>query len=97
MASKYKLRQTARADLKEIGRYTLKYHGKIQLDKYLNDFKERFELLGDNPCFGRPRDDIKAGYHSSDCGVYVVFYLIQKEYVEILAILHKSMIPERHL
>jgi plasmid stabilization system protein ParE len=42
MAIKYKLRQAARNDLKDIGRYTLKHHGKIQRDKYLNGFKERF-------------------------------------------------------
>ncbi|RLQ20188.1 type II toxin-antitoxin system RelE/ParE family toxin [Seongchinamella sediminis] len=42
MNLKYKLRQAARNDLKDIGRYTLKHHGKIQRDKYLKGFKERF-------------------------------------------------------
>tara|TARA_R110001599_G_scaffold353838_1_gene599643 strand:+ start:816 stop:1109 length:294 start_codon:yes stop_codon:yes gene_type:complete len=97
MAIKHKLRQAARNDLKDIGRYTLKHHGKIQRDKYLNGFKERFELLGENPYFGRSRDDIKIGYHSSDYNKHVVFYVIQNDYVEILAILHERMIPERHL
>ena len=97
MAKKYKLRQSARNDLKSIGRYTLEHHGKIQRDKYLTCLKERFELLGDNPHFGRSRDDIKIGYHCSDCEKHVVFYRIQKEYVEIIAILHESMMPERHL
>lgn len=97
MVKKYKLRQAALGDLKSIGRYTLKHHGKIQRDKYLTRLKERFVLLGENPHFGRPRDDIKTGYHCSDCGKHVVFYRIQKEHVEIVAILHESMMPERHL
>ena len=96
MATQYKLRQAARGDLKSIGRYTLKHHGKIQRDRYLAGLKERFELLADNPHFGRPRDEIKTDYHCSDYGKHIVFYLIQKEYVEIVAILHESMMPERH-
>jgi plasmid stabilization system protein ParE len=49
MPIKYRLRQAARDDLKDIARYTLKHRGKVQRDKYLNGFKERFELLGENP------------------------------------------------
>ncbi|MEE8058167.1 MAG: type II toxin-antitoxin system RelE/ParE family toxin [Pseudomonadales bacterium] len=94
---KYKLRQAAKNDLKEIGRYTLKNHGKTQRDKYLKGLEERFELLSGNPGFGRPRDDIKAGYHCSDYGKHVVFYCIRKNFVEILAVLHNSMVPELHL
>ncbi len=97
MATKYKLRQAAKNDLKDIGQYTLKHHGKIQRDKYLNGLKERFELLGETPKLGSSRDDIKTGYHCSDYNKHVVFYVIRKDYVEILAVLHESMIPERHL
>jgi toxin ParE1/3/4 len=68
MAKKYKLRQTAIYDLRNIGRYTLKHHGKVQRDKYLNGFEGRFELLSSNPNFGRPRDDIKPGYRCSVTG-----------------------------
>jgi len=94
---KYKLRQTARNDLKDIGRYTLKNHGQTQRDKYLTGLSERFELLGENPYFGRPCNDIKTGYYCSDYNKHAIFYLIQKNYVDILAVLHKSMMPERHL
>jgi len=97
MAKKYKLRQAAREDLKEIGRYTIKNHGRTQRDKYLAGLGERFELLGENPYFSRPRNEIKEGYHSSEYGKHVVFYTIQEGYVEILAILHESMEPERHI
>jgi toxin ParE1/3/4 len=52
MATKYKLRQTAIDDLREIGKYTLENYGKTQRDKYLDGLKERFELLSNNPNFG---------------------------------------------
>ncbi|MBV1916083.1 MAG: type II toxin-antitoxin system RelE/ParE family toxin [Pseudomonadales bacterium] len=97
MPIKYKLRQTAINDLNDIGRYTLRNYGKVQRDKYLTGLGDRFELLGENPNFGRPRDDIKSGYHCSNYNKHVVFYLIRKNHVEILAVLHESMIPEFHL
>jgi len=94
---KYKLRQAARNDLKDIGRYTLKNYGKTQRNKYLKGLEERFKLLGETPYFGRPRDDIKAGYRCSDYEKHVVFYYIQNDFVEIFGILHSSMDPELHL
>lgn len=67
------------------------------LKKSMVSGNRRFELLGENPNFGRARDDIKIGYHCSDYNKHVVFYVIQNDCVEILAILHERMIPERHL
>lgn len=92
--SNYKLHAAARNDLKDIGRYTLKNFGVIQRNHYLEG---RFGLLGENPALGRPCDEVKAGYRCSHYGQHVVFYIVQKDYVEILAILHSSMLPERHL
>jgi toxin ParE1/3/4 len=97
MAKKYKLRQTAIHDLRNIGRYTLKHHGKVQRDKYLNGLEKRFELLSSNPNFGRPRDDIKPGYRCSEYGKHVVFDKVPRGATEIIAILHESMVPERNL
>ncbi len=95
--SRFKLHQTAKNDLKKTGRYTLKNYGRIQRNKHLKDLEERFELLGKNPGFGRPLDDIKAGYHCSNYAKHMVFYRIKKDFVEILAVLHSSMVPEQHL
>lgn len=44
--SRFKLRQAAKNDLKEIGRYTLKNYGQAQRDKYLKGLEQRFKLLG---------------------------------------------------
>ena len=97
MAIKYKLHQEAIEDLKEIGRYTLKNHGKNQRDTYLQGINKRFKSLADMPLMGRPRDEIKEGYYSSVYEKHIIFYLIQENYIEVLGVLHETMLPERHL
>jgi toxin ParE1/3/4 len=97
MAIKYKLRRTAIDDLREIGKYTLENYGKAQRDKYLNGLKERFELLGNNPNFGRSRDDVKEGYRCSAYGKHIVFYTVSEGTVEIIGILHERMVPEQNV
>lgn len=97
MAKTYKLRQSAKDDIKDIGRYTLEEHGRLQLGKYLKGLADRFALLGDNPTLGRLRNDIKEGYYCKEYEEHVIFYLIRHDYIEIVAVLHRRMIPQRHL
>ncbi|PKG97457.1 type II toxin-antitoxin system RelE/ParE family toxin [Paraglaciecola sp. MB-3u-78] len=58
---------------------------------------KRFESLADMPLMGRPRNEIKEGYYSSDYKKYIISYLIQENYIEVLGVLHETMLPERHL
>lgn len=97
MAIKYKLYQEAIEDLKEIGRYTLKNYGKNQRNIYLQGINKRFESLADMPLMGRPRNEIKEGYYSSDYKKHIIFYLIQENHIEVLGVLHETMLPERYL
>jgi toxin ParE1/3/4 len=97
VAIKYKLRQEAIEDLKEIGGYPLKNHGKNQRHIYLQGIKKRFESLADMPLMGRPRNEIKEGYYSRDYNKHIIFYLIQESYIEVLGVLHETMLPERHV
>ena len=97
MTKKYKLRQAAINDLRKIGSYTLQNYGINQRNSYLTGLKDRFELLGENPQFGRPRNDVKEGYLCSEYKEHVVFYSYSNHYTEILAVLHKSMLPDQHL
>lgn len=97
MDKKYKLRQAAKEDLKEIARYTKREWGVKQRDKYLHGINNHFTLLGDNPKLGRTRNEIKTGYYSSDYESHVVFYLIYTDHIEILGVLHENMMPKRHL
>ena len=97
MVKKYVVRQAAKDDIKAIGRYTLQEHGKQQRDAYLLGMQEQFTLLSQSPTIGRLRDEIRTGYYSKSYGEHVIFYRINNDLIEIMAVLHKRMLPERHL
>lgn len=90
--SKYTLREVAKEDPKEIGRYTKKHWGIEQRNKYLHQFNKRFAWLAKNSRYGRTREEIKQGYYSYDEGSHVIFYTIGNNSIEILGIIHKKMI-----
>jgi plasmid stabilization system protein ParE len=48
------------------------------------------------PLMGRPRNEIKEGYYSSDYKK-MIFFLIQENSIEVLGVLHETMLTERHL
>jgi len=93
----YTLRKTAKENLEEIGRYTQKKWGVDQRNKYLLQLSKRFVWLAENPLFGKEREEIKSGYLSYNEGSHVIFYIIKDNSIDILAILHESMEPKRHL
>ncbi len=97
MRKKYVLRENAKEAIKDIGRYTLKNHGKAQRNKYLQGMSDRFEALADMPLKGRARPEVKAGYYSYDYEKHTIFYLIHDAHIEIIGVVHESSIPQRYL
>ncbi len=97
MASFY-LTNAAKADLKEIGRYTRKQWGVAQRDKYLTMLNGCFQDLAIQPLRGQDCSDIRAGYHKYSAGSHVIFYRqIAEDTIEVIRILHGRMDTERHL
>ena len=97
MASFY-LTHAARADLKEIGRYTKRQWGVAQRDKYLTMLDGCFQDLAIQPLRGQDCSDIRAGYRKYNAGSHVIFYRQADDAViEIVRILHGRMDTERHL
>ena len=84
MSTNYTLRENAKKDLKEIGRYTKKRWGIEQRKKYLQQLSNRFLWLAENPLYGRTRDEVKQGYYSYNEGSHVIFYIIKNDSIEIL-------------
>ena len=97
MEKKYKLRQSAREDIKKIGRYTLKKYGMAKRNEYLLGLESQFESIAEMPLKARQRNDIREGYYSSSYKRHVIFFCIHNEYIEIMGVLHKRMLPEGHL
>ena len=94
---KYKLKQAVKEDLEDIATYTEGQWGRDKRNDYVRTLVKHFEWLGENPELGKPQHEIKRGYFSYNEGSHVIFYIKHKKYVEIMAILHQRMLPERHL
>lgn len=100
--AKFKLSPLAKADLLEIGVYTLENHGAAQKQKYLTKLDARFQWLTqwltDNPLLGSSKDKIKAGYRSWKEREHLIFYRItDNNTIEIIGIPYQGMDIEQHL
>jgi toxin ParE1/3/4 len=91
MTPRIRITPRALADLKNIGRYTLKTWGRTQRDAYLRAIDRRFEWLADNPARGKPRADIAEGYHSFPQGAHLIFYLIREGGIDVIGVVHQAM------
>ncbi|MBX2807383.1 MAG: type II toxin-antitoxin system RelE/ParE family toxin [Cellvibrionaceae bacterium] len=97
MPHQYKLRQAAKQNLEDIAVYTEEKWGREKRNEYLHELGSRFEWLAKNPDLGKPQEEIKPGYYSYPQGSHIIFYIIKKDHIEIIGILHKRMLPEHHI
>ena len=86
------LTRKAKADLKDIARYTQKKWGMKQRDIYLNQIDEAFHDLSNDPDKGRNCEHIRQGYLKYRIGKHFIFYrMIDVNDVEIVRVLHERM------
>ncbi|MDH3638462.1 MAG: type II toxin-antitoxin system RelE/ParE family toxin [Gammaproteobacteria bacterium] len=90
----YRLTENAKADLKRIYVRGLREFGEAQADKYFNAFFDRFNLLGEQPLLYPAVEDVRAGYRRSVCGVDSIYYRIDGDTVEIMAIIGQQDVEE---
>jgi toxin ParE1/3/4 len=83
----YRLTEDAKSDLKRIYARGLREYGEEQADIYFNAFFDRFEQLAAQPLSYPAVDDIRAGYRRSVCGIDSIYYRVQGDTVEIMAII----------
>ncbi len=88
----FRLKETAKADLKQIALFTQKHWGIKQRNKYLAQFDEIFHQLAENPEIGKKCDYIRQDYRKFPLISHVIYYRTDNNHcVEIIRILHKSM------
>lgn len=87
----------AKSDLKGIYQYGLHRWGESQSDKYLNNFKEQFLVLSEQPLIGTARPDLLLDMRTLPIQSHVVFYRVSANSVEIVRILHGRQDPNRHM
>lgn len=87
MAYKFELAEPAKNDLKEIWSYIAEYNS-TSADRILRTFKEKFQLLAENPKIGKSQDDFIVNLRSFSFKKYVIFYFPTENGVEIYRVLH---------
>ena len=86
----YKLSNEAKEDLIRIHHYGVKKFGMTQADKYFDSFFEYFEIIARQPLSFESVDYLKKGYRRCVCGVDSIYYKINKDTVEIMAIIGRQ-------
>tara|TARA_B100000508_G_C11245880_1_gene173866 strand:+ start:173 stop:460 length:288 start_codon:yes stop_codon:yes gene_type:complete len=90
----YKLSNEAKNDLIRIHRYGVIRFGVQQADKYFDTFFEYFDLIAKQPFSFESVDYIKKGYRRCVCGSDSIFYRINDDVVEIMAIIGRQDMDE---
>jgi len=83
----YILSSNAKEDLKRIYAYGLVEFGEQQADKYFYDFYSMFDKITSSPYIYQSIDHIRPGYRRCTCGADSIYYRINSNTVEIMAIL----------
>ena len=86
----YKLSNAAKEDLIRIHQYGVQRFGLVQADKYFDTFFEYFKIISEHNFSFESVDFIKPGYRRCVCGVDSIFYRVQDDVVEIMAIVGKQ-------
>ncbi len=88
--AKFRLSNTAKEDLIRIHHYGVEKFGMNQADKYFETFFEYFEIIAKQPFSFESVDYIKKGYRRCACGVDSIYYKINYDTVEIMAIIGRQ-------
>ena len=88
--ARYKLSIVAKEDLIRIHHYGVMKFGMTQADKYYNSFFEYYNIISEQPFSFESVDYIKSGYRRCVCGSDSIYYRINNEIVEIMAIIGKQ-------
>ncbi len=90
------LSHKAKADFKNIQKYTFEQYGREQVLKYSSLIKAHLEKLSLNPNIGHKRLDIPEEYKTWRVGQHILVYRFDKNAVYVVAILHGNMsMPEQ--
>lgn len=88
----FRISEKAREDLIRIYLYGLREFGESQADLYFENFFRCFNRISENPLAFESVDQIRTGYRRCPCGSDSIFYRIQADQVEIMAIVGRQEI-----
>ena len=91
----YKLSKEAKNDLIRIHQYGVQKFGMIQADKYFESFFEYFDSIAQKPFSFESVDYIKKDYRRCVCGIDSIYYKVNNNTVEIMAIIGRQDVNDR--
>ncbi len=91
----YKLSNAAKEDLIRIHHYGVQRFGMQQADSYFNAFFDQFEMIARTPFSFESVDFIKQGYRRCVCGSDSIYYKINNNEVEIMAVIGKQDVENK--
>jgi len=92
--AKYRLSNEAKNDLIRIHHYGVQKFGMTQADKYFESFFEYFDIISQRPFSFESVDYIKKDYRRCVCGIDSIYYKINNNVVEIMAIVGRQDLNE---
>jgi toxin ParE1/3/4 len=84
--AEYRLSNSAKDDLIRIHHFGIEKFGILQADKYFDSFFDYFENIAQRPFSLESVDYIKKGYRRCPCGSDTIYFRIDNNRVEIMAI-----------
>jgi len=90
----YKLSNTAKKDLVRRHHYGVWKFGMDWADKYFASFFEYFEIIAQRPYSFEAVDYIKEGYRRCVCGSGSIYYKVNSNIIEIMAIVGRQDVNE---
>lgn len=84
--AEYRLSNAAKEDLIRIHYFGIKNFGVTQADMYFDTIFDYFEIIAERPFVFESVDYIKTGYRRCPCGSDTIYYRINDNMVEIMAI-----------
>jgi toxin ParE1/3/4 len=88
--NKYRLSNEAKDDLIRIHQYGISQFGMKQADKYFDSFFDYFDTIAKRPFSYESVDHIKNGYRRCVCGTDSIYFKINGNIVEIMAIIGRQ-------
>jgi toxin ParE1/3/4 len=86
----YRLSNEAKEDLIRIHQYGVRTFGQEKADEYYFNFFKKFEEIVLQPLAYEEVSFIRSNYRRCVCGVDVIYFRVNKEQIEIMAIIGRQ-------
>lgn len=95
--SAYRLTPAAQRDLSSIWDYTREQWGEHQAETYVLEIRNAIERIAERPDRGQAVDEIRAGYRRYAIGRHLIYFIVRRDGVDVIRVLHQRMDLTRHL